>query len=253
MSTTRHHINRQRRLASVRTAEPTDPAPKKSATATATAPTRPTPKQSTSPSPKRNSQPGQKPSPKPSAGDGEKGGPRPVLLAALCVLVLALGAFAGLAHTKASDLRDDPAARNTALTDTARTSELKGRVNDLVGALFSYDYADAAKSQKAADSLLTGKAVGEHRDLLADIRAQAKKQKLVIRTTVTDSAVERITGDRARVLVYADQSSVSAAAASDAKKKAGQDEATYAGAMFALDLVDRDGHWLVSGIDTFTS
>jgi Mce-associated membrane protein len=68
----------------------------------------------------------------------------------------------------------------------------------------------------------------------------------VITTTVTDSAVERIDGDRARVLVYADQSSVSTAAT-----RGKRDEGVYAGAMLAVDVVRRDGRWLVSGIDTF--
>ncbi|MGW1927589.1 hypothetical protein ACWCQ0_54420, partial [Streptomyces massasporeus] len=69
---------------------------------------------------------------------------------------------------------------------------------------------------------------------------------------VTDSAVERIDGDRARVLVYADQSSVSTAGR-PAKDKAAtaKDQGVYAGAMFAVDVVLRDGRWLVENIDTF--
>ncbi|MYW64493.1 hypothetical protein GTY65_10490 [Streptomyces sp. SID8379] len=173
-------------------------------------------------------------------------GPRR-LLAALCLLTLFLGAFAGWAHARTQALTDTAATRNTALTDPARTSEVKGQAEKAVGALFSYDYANPDTEKKAAATLLTGKAVDQHRALLAPVLAQAQKQKTVVTTSVTDSAVERIDGDRARVLVYADQSSTSTAA------KAKDAAANYAGAMLAVDLVRRDGRWLISAIDTFSS
>ncbi|MCL3997054.1 hypothetical protein [Streptomyces lavenduligriseus] len=181
----------------------------------------------------------------PAAGEA----PRPhhrTALAVLCALTLLLGGFAGWAHAKAESLRDDPALRNTALTDLARTSEIKGQAAKAVDRLFSYDHTDPGALRKAAEDLLTGKAVARHRALLADVRKRADAQKAVITTTVTDSAVERIDGDRARVLVYADQSSVSTSGT-----RGKQDEGVYAGAMLAVDVVLRDGRWLVSGIDTF--
>ncbi|MEV5346776.1 hypothetical protein [Streptomyces achromogenes] len=167
-------------------------------------------------------------------------------LALLCALTLLLGGFAGWAHARAGALRDDPALRNTALTDLARTSEIKGQAAKAVDRLFSYDHTDPGALRKAAGDLLTGKAVAQHRALLADVRKRADAQKAVITTKVTDSAVERIDGDRARVLVYADQSSVSTSGT-----RGKQDEGVYAGAMLAVDVVLRDGRWLVSGIDTF--
>ncbi|MEU3249856.1 hypothetical protein [Streptomyces sp. NPDC006997] len=170
------------------------------------------------------------------------------LPALLCALTLLLGGFAGWAHGRAEGLRDDSAARNTALTDIARTSEIKGQTAKAVAALFSYDHAHPAAFEKAARDLLTGRAVDQHKALLGDVRASAEQQKAVITTTVTDSAVERIDGDRARVLVFADQSSVSTAGK---KTEKASDEGTYAGAMLAVDVVRRDGRWLVSGIDTF--
>jgi len=167
-------------------------------------------------------------------------------LVALFLLTLVLGGFAGWAHARAEALRDTPAARNTALADTARTSEIKGQSTRAVAALFSYDHAHPDAFDKAAGQWLTGRAVAQHRDLFGDIRKQADQQKAVITTTVTDSAVERVDGDLARVLVYADQSSVS----TSGDKKA-EDEGAYAGAMFAVDVERHDGRWLVSGIDTF--
>jgi Mce-associated membrane protein len=166
------------------------------------------------------------------------------------VLTLLLGGFAGWAHARAEALRDEPARHNTALTDPARTGEIKGQTAKAVDALFSYDHTDPGALEKAAADLLTGKAVDQHAALLADVRERADAQKAVITTTVTDSAVERIDGDRARVLVYADQSSVSTAGTTK-KAKGEQDEGVYAGAVLAVDVVRRDGRWLVAGIDTF--
>ncbi|OKJ64529.1 hypothetical protein AMK27_00875 [Streptomyces sp. CB02009] len=175
-----------------------------------------------------------------------------VPLVVLCVLTLLLGGFAGWAYSRAAEIRDDPARGNTALTDLARTSEIKGQTGAAVSALFSYDHADTAPFERAGRTLLTGKAVAQHRTLLGGVLAKAAQQKTVITTSVTDSAVERIDGDRARVLVYADQSSVSTAG-KPAKGKAAEakDQGVYAGAMFAVDVVLRDGRWLVENIDTF--
>ncbi|MBV7243063.1 hypothetical protein [Streptomyces sp. MW-W600-10] len=164
----------------------------------------------------------------------------PVLLCALTVL---LGAFAAWAFASASGLRDEPARQNTALTDIGRTSEVKGRISEAVGAVFSYDYASPARSDRAASTYLTGRAVQQHKDMLADVREQAPKQKLVLTTTVTESGVEFLDGDRARLLVFADQSNT----------RTGKDEeTTYAAAMFAVDAVRRGDGWLIAAIDTFT-
>ncbi|MFG2512832.1 MULTISPECIES: hypothetical protein [unclassified Streptomyces] len=258
MSTTRHHINRQRR----RQARETRPA----------GPPQGAPGEAHEPRPTASAGPARGaggrgrasgtavPSGRatdPDAGGDEKGARvrarRPAGLLVLCALTLLLGGFAGWAHAKAGALRDEPARRNTALSDPARTGEIKGQTAEAVDALFSYDHTDPGALEKAADGLLTGQAVEQHRTLLADVRERADAQKAVITTTVTDSAVERIDGDRARVLVYADQSSVSTAGSTKKAKgaKDAQDEGVYAGAMLAVDVVRRDGRWLVSGIDTF--
>ncbi|MFJ6014795.1 hypothetical protein [Streptomyces sp. NPDC092952] len=161
----------------------------------------------------------------------------------LCALTVLLGAFAAWAFGSAADLRDDPSRQNTALTDIARTSEVKGQISDAVGAVFSYNYAAPERSEEAAAGHLVGKAVQQHKDMLAQVRAQGQKQKLVLTTTVTDSGVELLDGDRARLLIFADQSNTRTGAS---------DETTYAAAMFAVDAVRRGGTWRISSIDTFT-
>ncbi|MET9534372.1 hypothetical protein ABZY02_28040 [Streptomyces sp. NPDC006649] len=281
MSTTRHLINRQRRLAAVAPvrvrprgtedpppdqAEPGPPGGRGPGTPDA-------PGSSDAPGPGTDeAEPDEAGSPEPDAGSvsggtvpgkaesgkaasgkgtsGKAGAARPSLRAwvrlpvVLAVLTVLLGGFAAYAGTRASALHDDAATSNGALTDVARTTEVKGQVTSAVNALFSYDYTSTAKADRAAATLLTGKAVKQHKDMLAAVRAQAAKQKLVLTTTVTESGVELIDGDRARVLLYADQSNTDTAA-----KK---DRTTYAAAMFAVDAVRGGGKWRISDIDTFT-
>ncbi|ASY31461.1 MULTISPECIES: hypothetical protein [unclassified Streptomyces] len=254
--TTRHHLNRQRRLAAV-TAQTTRPAPgprdgesggetlpgetgggSLSGDTAHSEPVDPGPDDPEAAAGTSLSEP--------SAVAARAARPLGLArgVAALCLLTLLLGAFAGWATTRADALRDTASTRNTALTDAARTSEVKGQAEKAVDALFSYDHADPGAMDKATARWLTGKAVAQHRTLLAPVLAAAGKQKTVVTTTATDSAVERIEGDRARVLVFADQSSTSTAAKAPAA-------ANYAGAMLAVDLVRREGRWQVSALDTF--
>ncbi|WP_327169452.1 hypothetical protein [Streptomyces subrutilus] len=266
MSTTRHLINRQRRRQAVgNQTVPAAPAaddsgPQRAPATASGAPVGllPAPEPARTPTgkaagtrrtagAKRQEPPERGAAPATAGTDGNARGHLAPLLV-LCVLTLLLGAFAGFAASRAGALRDDPVRANTALTDLARTSEIKGQAAKAVAALFSYDHAQPAAFDSASKTLLTGKAVTQHGTLFKDVLAQAQKQKTVITTTVTDSAVERIDGDRARVLIFADQSSVGTAGA---EKQDPKDQGVYAGAMFALDLVEQDGRWLVEGIDTF--
>ncbi|MER8267287.1 hypothetical protein ACIBCC_09230 [Streptomyces griseus] len=241
MSTTRHLVNRRRRLATTpprtsgaetgpafeqATAPATDAEPRAAGDTAATA--------------------GPDAAPDTPADVAPRAGasrPRVGLPAVLCALTVLLGAFAVWAFASADTLREEPARQNTALTDIGRTSEVKGRISEAVGAVFSYDYASPARSDRAARTYLTGRAVRQHQDMLADVRAQAPKQKLVLTTTVTESGVEFLDGDRARLLIFADQSNT----------RTGKDEeTTYAAAMFAVDAVRRGDTWLIAAIDTFT-
>lgn len=246
MSTTRHLVNRQRRLATVAAAE------RSATTATGPRPAEP----GTEPgeagqesvtaagedSPDADAESEGRPE-KEEPPSGRPLRPRVSLPAVLCVLTVFLGSFAAWAFTSAGSLRDDPSRQNTALTDISRTSEAKGQITEAVGAVFSYNYASPAKADTAVKTYLVGKAVQQHEDMLADVRAQAPKQKLVLTTTVTESAVQLLDGDRARLLIFADQSNT---------RTGKSEETTYAAAMFAVDAVRRGGTWRISAIDTFS-
>ncbi|MFI0899344.1 hypothetical protein [Streptomyces sp. NPDC020983] len=250
MSTTRHLINRQRRLAAVSAAAEERAAEREPEPAGAVRP-RQGARTRTRTAVRPGAGPGEpqsaaKSPPGTAAGAPGKAVPRrrlPVALALLAAATVLLGGFAALAASRASGLHDSVAAHNTALTDTARTSEVKGQVAEAVNAVFSYDYADPARTDDAAKRLLTGKAVQQYATMLAQVRAQAPTRKLVLTTTVTDTGVDTIDGNRAHVLVYADQRNTSTA-------KAGAGS-TYAPAMFAVDAVRTGGTWRIAAIDTF--
>ncbi|MFI8352123.1 hypothetical protein [Streptomyces cyaneofuscatus] len=232
MSTTRHLVNRRRRLATSSSRAAVAPVSEEGPAEETTAP--PDLRK-----PEVEPEQGQEPEPEPDVTTR----PRLRLPALLCALTVLLGAFAVWAFTSAASLRETPARQNTALTDIARTSEVKGRIGEAVGAVFSYDYASPARSDRAARTHLTGRAVQQHKDMLAEVRAQAPQQKLVLTTTVTASGVEYLDGDRARLLIFADQSNT----------RTGKDEeTTYAAAMFAVDAVRRGDTWRIAAIDTFT-
>ncbi|MFF5169129.1 hypothetical protein ACFY25_26080 [[Kitasatospora] papulosa] len=257
MSTTRHLVNRRRRLATVTAANA--PARRSSApepaTGAAEAAEAAGPSEAHEPpeDPEGDAGPDAQADGEASdeASDEAAGDVRPPrriprlrirLPAVLCAATVLLGAFAAWAFSSAATLREDPTRQNTALTDISRTSEVKGQISEAVGAVFSYTYASPGKSDLAAQKYLTGKAVQQHKDMLAEVRAQAPKQKLVLTTTVTESGVELLDGDRARLLVFADQSNT---------RTGKEEETTYAAAMFAVDAVRRGDTWRIAAIDTF--
>ncbi|MFJ9682333.1 hypothetical protein ACIRP2_30410 [Streptomyces sp. NPDC101194] len=248
MSTTRHLVNRQRRLATVAAERATATAPPREPTAPDPSSEAPGKTAAAERTPTDDAATDDTGAPDPEKKEAEPRGGRTSRLraglpAVLCVLTVLLGAFAAWAFSSAAGLRDDPARRNTALTDIGRTSEVKGQISEAVGAVFSYNYAAPGTSERAVQSHLVGKAVRQHADMLAQVRAEGQKQKLVLTTTVTDSGVELLDGDRARLLIFADQSNT---------RTGKSDETTYAAAMFAVDAVRRGDTWRISAIDTFT-
>ncbi|MBO2464843.1 hypothetical protein [Actinomadura violacea] len=162
----------------------------------------------------------------------------PAVLGLLAVLLAASGIWM---YRQARDLRTDPAARNAALTDNAATSEAKGAVADMLGKLFSYNYTDPGRTDAAARTYLTGAAVRQYAALMTGVRSDAPRQKTVLSTKVTDSAVISLRDGRARLLVYADQQTTRT---SDGK-------GTTSPAMLAVTAARHSGKWRITGINTF--
>jgi Mce-associated membrane protein len=161
------------------------------------------------------------------------------LLGAAAVVVGSIGVWALVA---AHGLRAAAATANTALTDRAATRTVSRDISRAVTTIFTYSYADTARTRAAAQRLLTGAAIRQYDQLFALVTRQAPKQKLTVTTKVTSIGVEFLTGGRARVLVFANQQDT----------RAGTAQSSYGGAMFAVTAVSEHGVWKIANIDTFT-
>jgi Mce-associated membrane protein len=163
--------------------------------------------------------------------------------AVLGVATVIFGGFGVWATVAGHGLRATAATANTALTDRPATASAQRDISHAIEVIFSYSYADVAKTRKAAQALLTGAAIKQYDQLFALVEQQAPKEKLVVATKVTRTGVELLTGTRARILVFANQQDT----------RAGTSQSSYSGAMFAVTAVNRAGHWVISNINTFTS
>ncbi|MBK1788373.1 hypothetical protein JHE00_28930 [Prauserella sp. ASG 168] len=124
------------------------------------------------------------------------------MAALVAVLVLAIGAavWSGL---EAQRLRDP--GGNVALADEAATREVAEQVSAGLKAIFSYDYNNLARTERAADDVLVGRAVEQYARSFADAKARAQEQRLVRTTTVRSVGVQELAGSEARVVVLVDQ------------------------------------------------
>jgi Mce-associated membrane protein len=162
-----------------------------------------------------------------------------LILGAVTVI---LGVFGVWATVHASSLRAQSAQQNTALTDPAATSAVREQIDSAVQTIFSYSYANTGATRQAAQRLLAGPAIGQYNSLFALVQQQAPTEKLVVTTTVTNSGVEMLAGDQARVLIFVNQQDT----------RVGTSQTTYGGAMLAVTAVRQAGRWKIENIDTFT-
>ncbi|HEX5407412.1 MAG TPA: hypothetical protein VFX16_34495 [Pseudonocardiaceae bacterium] len=162
----------------------------------------------------------------------------PVTLGVVAVLIGGLAAWFGVqwSNTRAGG------TTNTALTDSATTSEVSGQVTAAVNTIFSYDYTNLAKTKTAVQRLLTGTALCQYNVLYKDLQQQAPSQKLVLTTTVQDKGVELLQGDSARVLLLVQQHDT----------RATTNQTSDSQSMLAVNAVQEGGTWKINSIDTFS-
>lgn len=120
------------------------------------------------------------------------------------VLVLALGCTAWFGIEAASLSPGD----NQALVDSSATAEVSSSVSDAVKAVFSYDYANLPRTERAAAEVLTGEAVRQYQTQFASARTRAQSEKLTRTTTVRAIGVRSLRGDSAELLLFLDQQTV---------------------------------------------
>lgn len=107
---------------------------------------------------------------------------------------------------------------NVAHVDTARTQQLTQQIDAAVTAVFSYDLGDLARTERAADRVLTGAAHREYADTFARLRRQARGDGTnangqngqggagtLQSTTVRSVGVRSLKAGRAELLVLADR------------------------------------------------
>ena len=174
---------------------------------------------------------------------GPAGRSRAATVTMLGVATIVIGGLGVWAAVAAHNLRGAAANANAAVVNESATRSVERAVSSAVNTIFSYSYADTARTRAAAQRLLTGPAIRQYNQLFTLVQQHAPKEKLVVTTRVTDIGVELLTGGRARLLVFAD----------DQDSRAGTSQATYGGAMFAVTAVNQRGQWRIESIDTFTS
>lgn len=162
--------------------------------------------------------------------------PVAVVLAVVAVVLAGLAVFF---RGQANDLTSGDT--NTALTDSATTSQVKGQLTNAIKQTFSYNYTDLDSTEKAVRENLTGKALCEYNLLFGEVKRYAPQQKIVLDTTVRELAVVRIDGDRAEALVYIDQLST----------RVDVDKTIAVGGQFAVQAARDGDHWKITEFDMF--
>ena len=138
------------------------------------------------------------------------------------------------------DARSASAAQNHAVVDATATAKVKNDVSVALAKVLSYDYNDPARTQKAAEELLSGKARTEYDTLYASLEERAPGQKLFLTAQVEAAGVKELTDNSAKLLVFLDQSS----------QRATDEEATVAAAQIAVTAKKINGTWKITELKT---
>ncbi|HEX6353909.1 hypothetical protein [Actinophytocola sp.] len=157
----------------------------------------------------------------------------------LAVVAVVLGGLAVFFRGQVDNLTSGDS--NSALTDSAGTSQVVGQLSDAIKKTFSYNYTDMGATEKVVKEVLSGKALCEYNLLFTELKQYAPQQKIILATTVREIGVVRLEGDRAEALVYIDQQST----------RADVNKTVYVGGQFAVRAQRVDDRWKITKFDMF--
>ncbi|XMA36942.1 hypothetical protein O1157_10785 [Streptomyces albogriseolus] len=158
---------------------------------------------------------------------------RAVAAGVAATLVLGGCGFLRAAH----QLRSAEAARNRALTDTEATTRVAGDVGDALARVFSYTPDGTAAAERSARTALDGRAARQYATLFDRVREDLTAQRVTLSTRAVRTGVVELDGDRARLLVFLDQTS-----------RRGEDAATTAAAQLTVTARLEDDRWRIVDI-----
>ena len=155
------------------------------------------------------------------------------------VLTVLLLAAAAAAFWQADVARGKDNVGNHAVVDAPGTTEVQSAVASALVRVFSFDYANPAPTQQAADDLLDGKARAQDDLLFAALQEKAPGQQLVLTAQVQVAAVEQLTARSATLLVFLDQAS----------QRATDQESAVSAAQLSVHATKTGNTWKVTGIE----
>ncbi|MEV7787337.1 hypothetical protein AB0O72_18400 [Streptomyces sp. NPDC088106] len=158
---------------------------------------------------------------------------RAVLAGVAVALVLGGCGFFYAAH----QLRSAAPAQNRALTDTEATARVAGDVGNALARVFSYTPDGTAAAERSARTVLDGRAARQYATLFARVRDDLTEQRVTLSTRAVRTGVVELDGDRARLLVFLDQTS-----------RRGKAEATTAAAQLTVTARLEDDRWRIVDI-----
>lgn len=159
-------------------------------------------------------------------------------VARLLVVAALLAGIGSLCTVQANNAGRSESARNLAHVEVESTLEARSAVNRAVNAVLTYTFHDVEATEQAAENLLGGRARQEYRRLFGQVGERAPTQRLTVTTRVVDSAVLSLTADRARVLVFADQTAAR-----------GDEDPTHSATQLLITAERHDDRWLVTELE----
>jgi Mce-associated membrane protein len=174
--------------------------------------------------------------PPPAAGGEPAGGRRRLTLVTVAAVVFALLAV-GLAFVAVSlerELSDERSGRTAQADDRRQVEQVAGRFSE---ALLTYDHEDLEGARQRVLELSTGRFRSEYESAFAGLVEMIETTEARARATVRDVFVAGPEGDTARAVTVVDSAVEGVAGPRRVLD-------TY----IRLDLVKRDGEWLVDGV-----